>query len=37
MTRHPEWIRLFDSDGHLLALATPGSTPGTLHPAVVLN
>ena len=31
------WVRLFDATGHLLALATPGHTPGSLHPAVVLN
>jgi tRNA pseudouridine55 synthase len=37
MTNGHEWIRLFDADGHLVALATPGSTPGTLHPSVVLN
>jgi len=24
-------------DGHLLALATAGNAPGSLHPAVVLN
>jgi hypothetical protein len=32
-----DWIRLFDSSGHLLAVATPGSSPGSLHPTVVLN
>ena len=37
VTGQPEWTRLFDSDGHLLALATPGSMPGTLHPSVVLH
>ena len=30
------WVRLLDGDGHLLALATPGPRPGSLHPAVVL-
>jgi tRNA pseudouridine55 synthase len=37
VTGAAEWVRLFDSDGHLLALATPGSRPGSLHPSVVLN
>jgi tRNA pseudouridine55 synthase len=31
-----EWIRVVDEDGHLLALATPGSRPAALHPSVVL-
>lgn len=31
-----EWIRLIDPDGRLVALATPGERPGSLHPAVVL-
>jgi tRNA pseudouridine55 synthase len=31
-----EWFRLLDSEGHLVALATPGKRPGSLHPAVVL-
>ena len=30
------WVRLVDEEGHLVALATPGSRPGSLHPAVVL-
>jgi tRNA pseudouridine55 synthase len=30
------WVRLLDADGHLVALATPGTRPGSLHPAVVL-
>jgi tRNA pseudouridine55 synthase len=30
------WIRLVDEGGHLVALAQPGATPGSLHPAVVL-
>lgn len=30
------WIRLLDEQGRLLALAQPGATPGSLHPAVVL-
>jgi tRNA pseudouridine55 synthase len=30
------YTRLFDADGHLLALATSGGTPGSLHPSVVL-
>ena len=33
----PDWIRLLDPDGRLLALATRGSTPGSLHPSIVLN
>ena len=32
-----EWIRLLDAEGHLLALATAGKIPGSLHPSVVLN
>jgi tRNA pseudouridine55 synthase len=32
-----EWTRLLDPDGHLLALASPGKLPGSLHPSVVLN
>jgi len=32
----PEWIRLLDESGVLVALATPGTAPGSLHPAVVL-
>lgn len=31
-----EWVRLTDGEGHLVALARPGSRPGSLHPAVVL-
>jgi tRNA pseudouridine55 synthase len=31
------WVRVFDATGQLLALATPGAAPGSLHPAVVLN
>ena len=31
-----EWIRLIDADGNLVAMATAGSRPGFLHPAVVL-
>lgn len=31
-----EWVRLLDPDGRLVALATPGTRPGSLHPAVVL-
>ena len=31
-----EWVRLMDSQGHLVAMATAGSRPGFLHPAVVL-
>ena len=30
------WVRLLDADGQLVAMARPGSTPGSLHPAVVL-
>ncbi len=32
----PAWVRLFDTTGALVALATPGRTPGSLHPSVVL-
>jgi tRNA pseudouridine55 synthase len=31
-----EWVRLMDGHGRLLAMATAGSRPGFLHPAVVL-
>ena len=31
-----EWIRLVDGTGALVALATPGKAPGSLHPSVVL-
>jgi tRNA pseudouridine55 synthase len=31
-----EWVRIFDPDGALVALATSGNTPGSLHPSVVL-
>jgi tRNA pseudouridine55 synthase len=31
-----EWVRLIDTDGSLVAMATAGSRPGFLHPAVVL-
>jgi tRNA pseudouridine55 synthase len=31
------WIRLLDSEGHLLALAQPGTGPDCLHPEVVLT
>ncbi len=31
-----EWVRLADREGHLVAMARPGSRPGSLHPAVVL-
>jgi len=30
------WVRLVDERGQLVALAQPGATPGSLHPAVVL-
>jgi tRNA pseudouridine55 synthase len=30
------WIRLLGPEGQLIALAQPGTTPGSLHPAVVL-
>ena len=30
------WVRLIDRRGHLVAVAEPGSTPDSLHPAVVL-
>ena len=32
----PVWIRLMDGTGSLVALATAGNAPGSLHPAVVL-
>jgi tRNA pseudouridine55 synthase len=32
----PEWVRLTDTEGHLVAVAKAGSRPGSLHPAVVL-
>jgi tRNA pseudouridine55 synthase len=32
----PEWVRLLDPGGALVALATPGVAPGSLHPSVVL-
>jgi len=35
--REPSWVRVTDTEGHLLALATPGGTSGSLHPSVVLN
>jgi tRNA pseudouridine55 synthase len=31
-----EWVRLLDGAGRLVALATRGSRPDSLHPAVVL-
>ena len=31
-----EWVRLMDQNGHLIAIAKPGSRQGFLHPAVVL-
>lgn len=31
-----QWVRIVDAGGTLLALGTPGQTPGSLHPAVVL-
>jgi tRNA pseudouridine55 synthase len=31
-----DWTRLLDEDDRLIALAQPGATPGSLHPAVVL-
>jgi tRNA pseudouridine55 synthase len=31
-----EWIRLLDESGALVAMATPGTRPGSLHPSVVL-
>ena len=30
------WVRLTDNDGHLVAMAQAGPSPGSLHPAVVL-
>jgi hypothetical protein len=33
----PAWVRVQDADGRLLALAGPGSAPGSLHPSIVLN
>ena len=32
----PEWVRVFDPGGALVALATPGDSTGSLHPSVVL-
>jgi tRNA pseudouridine55 synthase len=32
----PEWVRLFDIEGHLVGLGTAVGTSGSLHPAVVL-
>lgn len=32
-----QWVRLRDGAGRLLALADPGTTPGSLHPSIVLN
>jgi len=32
----PEWVRLLDNEGNLLAMATAGKNGGSLHPAVVL-
>lgn len=32
----PAWVRLLDATGALVALATPGKAPGSLHAAVVL-
>jgi tRNA pseudouridine55 synthase len=37
VTGSADWTRLLDGEGHLLALATPGKAPGSLHPSVVLN
>lgn len=31
------WVRLLDATGDLVALATPGRRPGSLHPAIVLT
>jgi hypothetical protein len=30
------WVRLLDTDGGLLGMATSGSRPGSLHPSLVL-
>jgi tRNA pseudouridine55 synthase len=30
------WVRMFDSTGALVAMATPGQAPGSLHPSIVL-
>ena len=32
----PEWVRLLDTTGALVAMATRGTAPGSLHPSVVL-
>ncbi len=32
----PKWVRLLDPGGALVALATPGAAPSSLHPSVVL-
>jgi tRNA pseudouridine55 synthase len=34
--RASPWTRVFDSGGRLIALATTGTTAGSLHPAIVL-
>ena len=34
--RAQSWVRLLDGEGHLVALATEGRRPDSLHPAVVL-
>ena len=34
--RPSEWVRLLDTEGHLLAVATAGKSGDSLHPAVVL-
>jgi tRNA pseudouridine55 synthase len=31
------WVRVLDDAGQLVAVATPGAEPGTLHPAIVLR
>jgi tRNA pseudouridine55 synthase len=35
--RRPAVVRLVDSEGRLVALATPGKAPGSLHASVVLD
>jgi tRNA pseudouridine55 synthase len=34
--RHP-WLRLLDPAGELIGLAEPATTPGLLHPSVILG
>jgi hypothetical protein len=31
-----EWVRVMDDAGQLVAIATSGTEPGSLHPSIVL-